>query len=286
MKSNIKARKIKNAIFHGVIFLVTCIGIVVLLLLLIDLFRKGLSYLKPEFLTSYPSSKIAKSSGILPGLVGSLYIIVLTVLFSVPVGLATAVYLEEYAPINKLTEFIKINISNLSGTPSIVYGLLGLTIFNRLFGLGRSILAGALTLALVVLPIVIVTSQEAIRAVPQFLRHGSYAMGATRWQTIRKIVVPSAFSGILTGIILTISRALGETAPLIMVGAYAFVRFLPEGIMDSYTVLPLQIYNWIGMPNEEFQKVAAAGILVLLAFLLSANAIAIFLRNKYQRQID
>ncbi|MDF2523200.1 MAG: phosphate transporter, inner rane subunit PstA [Clostridiales bacterium] len=286
MKSNIKSRKIKDAIFHGIIFLVTCIGVIVLFLLLLDLFQKGLSYLKPSFLTSFPSSKLPKASGILPGLIGSLYIIVLTVMFSVPIGLSTAIYLEEYAPKNKLTEFIKVNVSNLSGTPSIVYGLLGLTLFNRLFGFGRSIMSGALTLTLVVLPIVIVTSQESIRAVPQFLRHGSYAMGATKWQTIRKIVVPSAFSGILTGIILTVSRALGETAPLLMAGAYAFVRYLPEGIMGTYTVLPLQIYNWISMPNEEFQKVAAAGILVLLAFLLSANAIAIFLRNKYQRQID
>lgn len=286
MKNNLKARKIKDLIFHGVIFLVTCLGIVILLVLLIDLFHKGLSYLKPEFLISYPSSKSPQDSGILPGLVGSAYIILLVIVCSVPIGLATAVYLEEYAPNTRLTRFIKVNISNLSGTPSIVYGLLGLTLFTRLFGFKRSILSGALTLSLVVLPIIIVASQEAIRAVPQFLRHGSYAMGATKWQTIRKIVIPTAFSGILTGVILSISRALGETAPLLMAGAYAFVRFLPDGLFGSYTVLPIQIYNWVSMPNEEFQKVAAAAILVLLGFLLTTNAIAIFLRNKYQKQID
>ena len=286
MKNNIKARKLKDSIFHGVIFLITCIGVIVLLVLLFDLFQKGMKYLKPQFLVSYPSAKTPSTSGILPGLVGSAYVIVLTILFSVPVGLSTAVYLEEYAPNNRLTDFIKVNISNLAGTPSIVYGLLGLAIFNRLLGLGRSVLAGALTLSLVVLPIVIVASQEAIKAVPQFLRHGSYAMGATKWQTIRKVVVPTAFSGILTGIILAVSRGLGETAPLMMAGAYAFVRFLPEGIMGTYTVLPLQIYNWVGMPNEEFQKVAAAGILVLLTFLLTTNGLAIYLRNKYHKQVD
>lgn len=284
--NNIKSRKLKNSIFHFIIFLITCLSIVVLAVLIADLLKKGIPYLSTSFLTNYPSARKPAESGILPGLVGSAYLIALTVAISVPIGLATAVYLEEYASDSKLTNFIKVNISNLSGTPSIVYGLLGLTIFTRALGLGRSVLSGALTMSLVVLPIVIVSSQEAIKAVPQFLRHGSFAMGATRWQTIYRIVVPTAFPGILTGVILTVSRALGETAPLLLAGAYVYVRYLPEGIMGTYTALPLQIYNWIGMPNEEFQNVASAGILVLLGFLLTANGVAILLRNKYQKRID
>ncbi len=283
--NQIKYRKMKNSIFHGIIFCVTLIGIVVLIILLADIFMRGVPYLTKNFFTNFPS-RFPHKAGILPGIYGSIYIILLTILIAVPIGLGTAIYLEEYAKNNRFTKFIKINISNLSGTPSIVYGLLGLAVFVRTLGLGKSVLAGALTMSLVVLPIVIVSSQEAIKAVPQYLRHGSYALGATKWQTIRKIVIPAALPGIFTGVILSVSRALGETAPLIMVGAATFVSKLPEGLNSIFTALPLQIYYWMGLPKEQFKDLAAAGIIVLLAILLTTNAIAIVLRNKYQKSIE
>ncbi|WP_024831432.1 phosphate ABC transporter permease PstA [Ruminiclostridium josui] len=283
--NQIKYRKMKNSIFHGVIFCITLIGIVVLVILLADIIMRGVPYLTKHFFTNFPS-RFPKKAGILPGIYGSIYIILLTILFSVPIGLGTAVYLEEYAKKNRFTKFIKINISNLSGTPSIVYGLLGLTVFVKTLGLGKSVLAGALTMSLVVLPIVIVASQEAIKAVPQYLRHGSYALGATKWQTIRKIVIPAALPGIFTGVILSVSRALGETAPLIMVGAATYVSKLPEGLNSIFTALPMQIYYWMGLPKEQFKDLAAAGIIVLLGILLTTNAIAIVLRNKYQKSIE
>ena len=285
MKDNISIRKIKNSIFHGLIFLITCTGILILFVLAIDIVKKGQPWIDWRFLTSYPS-RFADKSGILPALVGSIYIIVLTIIFSVPIGVGSAIYLEEYAKNSRLTKLIKINISNLSGTPSIVYGLLGLTVFVRTFALGRSILSGALTMSLVILPIIIVASQEALKAVPQFLRHGSFALGATKWQTIRKIVLPTAFPGVLTGIILAISRALGESAPLLMVGAFSYVAFLPRNIKDSFVVLPIQIYLWTGKPQAQFKDIAAAGIIVLLALLLTTNAFAIILRNKFQRSVE
>ncbi len=283
--NNVQYRKLKNSIFHGVIFCVTLIGIIVLAILLIDIVRRGVPYLTQHFFTNYPS-RFPKKAGILPGIMGSIWIIILTIIIAVPVGLGTAVYLEEYAKNNRLTKFIKINISNLSGTPSIVYGLLGLAVFVRTLGLGKSILSGALTMSLVVLPIVIVSSQEAIKAVPQYLRHGSYALGATKWQTIRKIVIPAALPGIFTGVILAVSRALGESAPLLMVGAATYVSKLPENMFSVFTALPLQIYYWMGLPKEEFKDLAAAGIIVLLAILLTTNAITIVLRNKYQKPIE
>ncbi len=283
--NQIKYRKMKNSIFHGVIFCITLIGIVVLIILLADIIMRGVPYLTKHFFTNFPS-RFPKKAGILPGIYGSIYIILLTILFAVPIGLGTAVYLEEYAKKNRFTQFIKINISNLSGTPSIVYGLLGLTVFVKTLGLGKSVLAGALTMTLVVLPIVIVSSQEAVKAVPQYLRHGSYALGATKWQTIRKIVIPAALPGIFTGVILSVSRALGETAPLIMVGAATYVSKLPEGVNSIFTALPMQIYYWMGLPKAQFKDLAAAGIIVLLGILLTTNAIAIVLRNKYQKSIE
>ncbi len=283
--NHVKYRKLKNSIFHGVICCVTLIGIVILAILLIDIVRRGIPFLTKTFFTNFPS-RFPHKAGILPGIVGSVNIILLTIAFAVPVGLGTAVYLEEYAKNNRLTKFIKINISNLSGTPSIVYGLLGLAVFVRVMGLGKSILSGALTMSLVVLPIVIVSSQEAIKAVPQYLRHGSYALGATKWQTIRKIVIPAALPGIFTGVILSVSRALGESAPLLMVGAATYVSKLPDNVFSVFTALPLQIYYWMGLPKEDFKDLAAAGIIVLLAILLTTNAITIVLRNKYQRSVE
>lgn len=284
-KSNIAFRKLKNKIFHLIIGAVTCVAIVILLWLFYDIFRNGYRWLSIRFLLSYPS-RFPSKAGVITGLAGSFYVIGLTVLFSLPVGLGTAIYLEEYAKDNKFTRFIKINISNLAGTPSIVYGLLGLALFVNALGLKRSILSGALTMSLVILPIVIVSSQEAIKAVPQFLRHGSYAVGATRWQTIRKIVIPTALPGILTGIILSISRALGETAPLVMVGAFASSWALPKSIMDTFSALPVLIYDWTSRPQADFKGIAAAAIIVLLIMLLLINSTAIIIRNKFQRNIE
>lgn len=200
------------------------------------------------------------------------------------IGVCTAIYLEEYAKDNWFKKLIQMNIANLAGVPSIVYGLLGLTVFVRVFGFGHSILSGALTMTLLVLPIIIVSSQEAIKSIPMSMRHASFALGANRWQTILRVLLPSAMPGILTGSILSMSRAIGETAPLIVIGAVAYIAFLPESVLSSFTVLPIQIYTWTGLPQEEFKNVAAAGIIVLLGLLLTMNAFAIILRNKYQKK--
>lgn len=277
----IKRRKLKNSIFHGLIFLCTIFGVIILGMLLIDILSKGLPWLKAEFFTNYPS-RIPKRAGIYPALLGSLWLIGLTALIAFPVGVGTAIYLEEYAKDNKFNEFIKLNIANLAGVPSIIYGMLGLAIFVRAFGMGRSILAASFTMALLVLPIIIISSQEAIRSVPSSLRQASYALGTTKWQTITGVVIPYAIPGILTGTILAISRALGEAAPLIVVGALTYISFAPRTPMDQFTALPIQIFNWSSMPKKEFQNVAAAGIIVLLVILLLINSIAIILRDKFQ----
>jgi phosphate transport system permease protein len=202
----------------------------------------------------------------------------------VPAGLAAAIYLEEYGRRNRLSRFIEINIANLAGVPSIIYGLLGLGLFVRAFGLGRSVLAGAATLALLVLPTIILATREALRAVPPSLREASYALGATKWQTIWRVVLPVALPGILTGVILSISRAIGETAPLITIGALTYVPFVPDSLWSAFTVLPIQIFNWVSRPQADFAENAAAAILVLLALLLTLNAVAIWLRDRYRRQ--
>ena len=282
---HIKKRKLKNTLAYILVLLATLISVVMLFILTYDIALKGLPWISKEFFSNFPS-RFAADSGIKPALTGSIWIILLTVAFSVPVGVCAAIYLEEYAKNNWFTRLIKINIANLAGVPSIVYGILGLTVFVRALGLGRSIVAGALTMALLVLPIIIVASQEAIKNVPQSLKNGSYALGATQMQTIFTIVIPYSLPGILTGIILAVSRALGETATLLIVGAFSFIRFLPKGIMDSFTVLPIQIYVWAGKPQEDFRNIAAAGIIVLLALLLVTNALAIILRNKYQKRAE
>lgn len=261
----------------------TLLGLLFLAILLFDIFRDGLPWLDWQFLTSFPS-RFPEESGILSALVGSLYVIGLTALFALPLGVGAAVYLEEYAPKSRLTSLLNINIANLAGTPSIVYGLLGLGLFVNGLRLGKSVLAGALTLTLLVLPLTIIAAREAIRAVPDSIRQAAYAVGATRWQVIRYHVLPYAAPGILTGLILAISRAIGETAPLIMLGALQYVPFLPNSLLDYFTVLPIQIFNWISRPQREFHEVAAAGIIVLLIVLLVLNAAAILLRNRYQRR--
>lgn len=282
----INRRKMKNSLFHGLLLVATGFGIVVLALLLYEVLKTGLGWLDWQFLTSLPS-RFPKKAGIISALVGSVWVIGITTILAFPIGVGTAIYLEEYTrPKHWINRLVQLNISNLAGVPSIVYGILGLTVFVRLMGMGRSILAGALTLALLILPVIIVASQEAIRSVPNSLRQGSFALGVSKWQTITGVVLPYAMPGILTGTILAISRAMGEAAPLIMVGAAGYIAFLPKNPMDAFTVLPIQIFNWTSRPQADFQHIAGAGILVLMALLLTANGIAIFLRNKYQNRMD
>jgi phosphate transport system permease protein len=279
-------RHLKNKLFHLILAGCILFSITALSLLLYDIFSKGLGWLDWQFLTSMPSRSPEKA-GILSALVGSLWVIGLTSVFSLILGVGTAIYLEEYTDPKKLiNRIIQLNISNLAGVPAIVYGLLGLAFFVRFLGFDKSILSGALTLTLLILPVITVAAQEAIRSVPRSLREASYSLGTTKLQTITGVVLPYAMPGILTGSILAISRAMGEAAPLIMVGAAGYIAFLPRGPMDWFTVLPVQIFNWTSRPQEEFQYIAAAGIIVLMAVLLSANAVAILLRNKYQNRMD
>ena len=272
-----------GASYRWTCFAAAAVGVVALAALLVDVLLDGLPRLTPEFLTSYPSRR-PDAAGIKAALWGSVWMISLTALLAFPLGVGAAIYLEEYAANTWFNRLIEVNIANLAGVPSIVYGLLGLELFVRALAFGRSVLAGACTMALLVLPIIIIASREAIRAVPKSLREGSYALGATRWQTIRHHVLPSSFAGILTGTILALSRAIGETAPLIMIGALTFVAFVPDGVRDPFTALPIQIFNWVSRPQPGFHEAAAAGILVLLAVLLAMNAAAIVLRNRYQRR--
>lgn len=283
-RPRLRLRRALGAVFRVACLAATLVGIVALAVLLVDVWRDGASALSWTFLSSFPS-RFAERAGILSALAGSLWVLVLTAALAFPLGVGTAIWLEEYAPRNRWTAMVQTNIANLAGVPSIVYGLLGLALFVRWLGMGRSVLAGAATLTLLVLPIIIIAAREAIRAVPVSIRHGAYALGATRWQTVRSHVLPLAMPGILTGVILALSRAVGETAPLIVVGAAAFVPFVPAGPLDDFTVLPIQIYNWISRPQPEFHTLAAAGIIVLLIVLLSMNAVAILLRNRYRKRM-
>lgn len=276
------ARRRRNGkIFRAVCLASIAFSLLMLVTLLADIAVDGAAWLSADFLTSFPS-RIPARAGIKPAIVGTVWIMVLVAALSFPFGVGAAIYLEEYAPRGRLTKLIQTNIANLAGVPSIVYGILGLAIFVRFFGLGRSLLAGAATLALLVLPVVIIAAQEAIRAVPSSLRQAAYGVGATRWQVVRHHVLPVAMPGILTGMILSLSRAIGETAPVIMIGALAFVAFTPTSPMDLFTVLPIQIFNWTARPQSEFHGLAAAAIVVLLVLLLLMNATAIVLRNRYQ----
>lgn len=276
-----RRRRIRGAVFAVLCGAATLVGVVSLGILLVDLALDGLGRLNANFLTSF-ASRFPERAGVKAALAGSIWILGLTAVISFPVSVAAAVYLEEYARRNWVTRLIQLNIANLAGVPSIVYGILGLTVFVRTLGFGRSVLSGALTLSLLTLPVIIIAAQEAVRAVPSSIREAAYGLGATRWQVVSTQVLPMALPGILTGTILALSRAVGETAPLIMVGGVGFIAFTPKGLGDPFTVLPLQIYNWVSRPQVEFHEIAAAGILVLLALLLSMNAIAILLRNRYQ----
>ncbi|KXG78425.1 Phosphate transport system permease protein PstA [Fervidicola ferrireducens] len=278
---NLEGRKRLDLIFKWIFFSANLVGLLVLLVLAVKIVLDSWGWLDVQFITSFPS-RFPEKAGILPAIYGTVYLMIITALFAIPTGIAAAIFLEEYAKKSKFLSLIQINIYNLAGIPSIVYGILGLTVFVRWLNLGRSLLAGGLTMGLLVLPVVIVTAQEAIRAVPESLRHAAYALGATKWQTVRYVVLPSALPGMLTGIILALSRAIGETAPLIPIGALTFIRTIPKSPLDSFTVLPIQIYNWTSRPQDDFRAIAAAGIVVLLAVLICMNSAAIFLRNKYQ----
>ena len=324
-ESKLAGRHRTGKIFGATCMVSTWFSIVVLAVLLVGVVWQASGWLTWEYLTSY-DSRHPEKAGVLAGIWGSLWLIFLTTIFSVPIGVGAAIYLEEYASEGFLKKFIQVNLSNLAGVPSIVYGILGLTVFVRMFGLfgiegkvielgiagasieiplpfGRSVISGALTLSLLILPVVIVAAQEALRAVPGSIRHASYALAATKWQTIRHQVLPAAMPGMLTGVILSVSRAIGETAPLVMIGALTYVAFTPgditspvdlvtnpkgiaEAPFDTFTALPIQIFNWVSRPKTEYQHVAAAGIIVLLAVLLALNGIAIYLRNKFQNKLQ
>jgi len=279
--ANLRRRKVWARLFRLLCMSLTWLSLVLLAVLLVHATREGLPWLDLQFIKDFPSRFPARA-GIKSALVGTLWLISLTAVFSIPVGVAGAIYLEEYASRTRLNTAIEISIANLAGVPSIVYGMLGLAIFVRWMALGRSVVAGALTMSLLILPVIIISSREALRAVPSSIRRASFALGATQWQTIRHHVLPAALPGILTGTILALSRAIGETAPLIMIGALTYVAFVPTGPMDAFTALPIQIFNWVSRPQQEFHQLAAAGIIVLLAVLLLMNGIAVVIRQRSQ----
>jgi phosphate transport system permease protein len=272
--------------FELLCLLAITIGMASLVVLIADILVRGLGTLNWTFLTSFPS-RFANQAGILGALVGTIWLLFLTALFALPTGVAAAVWLEEISDRrNWLSRVIEVNIANLAGVPSIIYGLLGLGIFVRVLGFGRSILAGSLTMGLLVLPIIIINTREALRAVPPSQREAAYALGATRSQVVWGVVLPAALPGILTGTILALSRAIGETAPLITIGALTFIAFLPTSALDPFTVLPIQIFNWVSRPQKEFHALAASAIIILLIVLLSMNALAVFLRDRARRSVQ
>jgi phosphate transport system permease protein len=270
------------------ILLLACLGLALLTLvvLMVDVLNDGLGSLSLDFLTETPSRIDPASSGIAPALMGTLWLMGVCAAFVIPVGVASAVYLEEYANREKWwNRFIEVNIQNLAAVPSIVYGVLGLAFLVRgPLSLGSVVLAGGLTLALLVLPVVIVTGREAIRAVPPSIREGSMALGATKWQTIWKQTLPASIPGIATGTILALSRAIGETAPLILIGASYFATTSSTGLLETFSALPIQIFSWAAEPQEEYKLLAAAAIIVLMVILLAMNSVAIWLRNKYEKK--
>ncbi len=285
-KPSTSARHALDWAFAILVFVATLIGLVVLTVLLVDIAVDGVPRLSWDFITSFPSS-FPENAGVYPALLGSLFLLLLIAVLSVPLGVGAAVYLQEYAPDNWLTRTIEVNISNLAGVPSIIYGLLGLALFvNWLAPItgGKSVLSGALTLTLLILPVIIIATREALRAIPDTVREAGFALGATRWEVVRSHLLPMALPGALTGTILALSRAIGETAPLIVVGAATYITFVPEGPQSAYSALPIQIYSWVSQPQLGFQTAAAAGIVVLMVVLLLTNSVAIWLRNKYQRR--
>ncbi|MBD2463817.1 phosphate ABC transporter permease PstA [Oscillatoria sp. FACHB-1407] len=285
---NLTGRYKVDQIFKIASWVATFIGLIVLAILVLDVLADGISSVSWDFISRFPSRR-AENAGILSPLAGTIWLLLITAFFAFPIGVGTGIYLEEFANDSLFARIIEINIGNLAAVPSIIYGLLGLTVFVRLLEPltgGRSVLAGGMTLALLVLPTIIVATREALRAIPDSLRLAGMALGSTRWQVVREHVLPQAFPGILTGTILALSRAIGETAPLIVVGAQTFVAFTPElsleGFHSSFSALPIQIFNWVSRPQEEFHSIAAGAIIVLLIVLLIMNSGAIYLRNKFQ----
>jgi phosphate transport system permease protein len=283
VKKNMGSRLLINNLAKVLFLLATLFGLVVLVILIYRVFSQSLGWIDFNFLTNKLSTDPEKA-GILGAIAGTLWLMLVVGPVTMFLGVGTAIYLEEYAKKGRLQAFIQTNISNLAGVPSIVFGILGLTVFVRGIDLGAIILAGGLTMSLLVLPVVVVASQEAIRAVPQFLREASYGMGATKWQTIKNVVLPAAIPGILTGIILALSRAIGETAPLVVIGIPALLIPLPDGILDKFTVMPMQIYYWTIDSALEYANLAAAAIMVLLIVLFLMNSIAVVIRNKFQKR--
>jgi phosphate transport system permease protein len=267
------------------LFLAAILAAVALLLLLLAvLVVRGWDWLSLDLFLEQASFRKTEGTGMQAAILGSIWLVAGAGLISFVMGVGTAIFLEEYAPRGSLTSFLQANISNLSGVPSVVYGLLGLAVFVEMFNLGRVLLAGALTMGLLILPIVIIAAQEAIRNVPLGLRQAAYGVGATRWQVVRHHVLPAAMPGILTGTILAVSRAIGETAPLIVVGASAFILYNPNSVMDQYTAMPMQIYQWAGRPQEDFKELASAAIIVLMLILLAMNGTAIYLRQRLGKE--
>ncbi len=273
-----------DAIFKYVALFFTFLGIAILALFLFKIFLQGISSINWDFLTSFQSRRPSKA-GIYAAWVGSVWIFVLTAAIGLPLGVAAGVYLEEYQKKGRLANILEVNISNLAGVPSVIYGLLGASIFVYLFKFGESLLAAACTLSIMILPIIVVSTREALKAVPSSVKQAAYGMGATKWQVIWTQVLPSSIGGIMTGAILALSRIIGETAPLILVGAAASVRFLPSSPMEEFTVLPMQIYDWSTRPQAGFQEKAAAAIIILLVITFLLNGVAIYLRNKWQKKI-
>jgi phosphate transport system permease protein len=278
-------RKLSGTLFYGACLAAIAILLLALLLLLIDVLTQGLPWLDPEFLTGVPSRR-PERAGILPALVGSIQIGLIVALLAFPIGIAAAIYFAEYARDSRVNRILQTNISNLAGVPSIIYGILGLAVFVRLLALGPTVIAGGLTLALLILPVVIIASIEALRAVPGAQREGAYALGATRWQMVRRSALPAAAPGILTGMILAMARAIGEAAPLIIIGAYTFVTFLPNPISGGYTVLPIQILQWAQRPQADFHGISAAAIIVILILMFVLNALALIVRARLSRHIQ
>ncbi|HXF71770.1 MAG TPA: phosphate ABC transporter permease PstA [Actinomycetota bacterium] len=269
--------------FHLALLLALLVALLTLATLLVDVATKGVGWLDRGFLSGL-DSRFPERAGIRPALVGTTWLMVLTAAISFPLGVGAAVYLEEMAPRTRLAALLELNVANLAAVPSVIYGLLGLAAFVRAMELGRSIMAGALTLSLLILPVIIVASREALRAVPGGIREAAYAVGATTWQVTWRQTLPAALPGMLTGLILGLSRAIGETAPLITLGALTYVNFVPRDPYDRFTAMPIQIYNWVSRPQVEYQHVAAAGIVLLLGVLLAMNALAVSLRNRYERR--
>lgn len=283
--SNIRTNRLLDSMFKYTGIACTLLAIGVLAIFLGDIVIQGLHRINWSFLTSLPSRR-AERAGILPAWTGTAWILGLTAVIAIPLGISAGIYLQEYGTKNRLAYIIELNIANLAGVPSIIYGLLGLQVFVRLFEFGGSLLAGAFTLSLLILPVIIVATREALKAVPNSLREASYGMGATKWQTTWLQVLPAASGGILTGIILALSRAIGETAPLIVIGALAYVPFVADSPMDEFTVLPIQIFNWVSRPQAAFLVNAAAAIIILLGITFIMNGIAIYLRNRWQKKIS